>query len=141
MSNQYPGGYNSPVGGHRGNFSNQMVNMVPNQMGIMGYNQQGGIMPQQQAQMQNPGSIGGIGHNTAGMQSPSHVQQSPNPQQSQQQQAPQLSLQTPNTPAPSLNMINQPTMQPGPPTGMFTTGTPQFSQTFTGSQTKHHKQN
>ncbi|XP_055848318.1 mediator of RNA polymerase II transcription subunit 30 [Episyrphus balteatus] len=115
MSGQYPGGYNNPVGPHRTNFANQMVNMnqmVPNQMAMMGGYNQATMMQQSQQQpnsMQNPG-IGGIippVMNPPGMPSPSHAQQAGNSlvqqqmhqqqiqqQQMQQQQLPQTQQQS-----------------------------------------------
>ncbi|XP_019551595.2 mediator of RNA polymerase II transcription subunit 30 [Aedes albopictus] len=93
MSGQYPSGYQSPSG-HRGNFSSPMMQQqmnqmggVPNQMGMMGFNQSN-VMSNQQ-QMQSGGVQGGpdmgMGQNIQQQQ-----QQQPNPNQAtgqgQQQQ-------------------------------------------------------
>lgn len=111
MSGQYPSGYQSPSG-HRGNFNSPMMQQqlnqmgVPNQMGMMGFNQ-GNVMQNQQ-QMQSGGAQGGP---DMGMgQNIQQQQQQPNPnqgtgqgqqqqpgqgqaQQQQQQQNPQQSPQ------------------------------------------------
>ncbi|XP_055380062.1 mediator of RNA polymerase II transcription subunit 30 isoform X2 [Condylostylus longicornis] len=100
MSGNYPPGYNN----NRGNF-NSMVGM-----NMVGYNQQTGI-PIQSVQQ----GIGNMG--PTGIQSPSHVQQSPNPHQTlvqqqltQQVQGPQLNL-SPSTNTVSSSMV-QSSMNP-----------------------------
>lgn len=152
MSNQFPGGYNSPLSGHRGNFGNQMVNMnmVQNQMGMMGYNQGGMMNHPQQSQMQNNAmgmNTQGLNHGTGDLQNSPHPQQQPNQQtlqqqqiqqqlqqqqqqmQQQQQQAPQLTLQSASTPTPTTTMMSQQNMQQQQPqTGMLTTNAPQLPQ-------------
>ncbi|CAD7092622.1 unnamed protein product [Hermetia illucens] len=133
MSGQFPGNYNNPVGGHIGNFGNQMINMniVQNQSGMVGWDPQTLMAQKRHGQLQGANmGLGttGIGHGAAGMHSPSNAQQQTNPQalaqQHQiQQQQPQLTLQTPSTPSTGASMGVPATMQPTPQQqGMLSSG-------------------
>lgn len=100
MSGQYPSGYQSPSG-HRGNFNSPMMQQqlnqmgVPNQMGMMGFNQ-GNVMQNQQQMQSGGGQSGpdmGISQNIQQQQQPNPnqvagqiQQQQPGQNQSQQQQ-------------------------------------------------------
>lgn len=114
MAGQYPSGYSSPV---RQGFPMQMNQMgVPNQMGMMGYNQNN-MMQNQQQQMQGP-----MQTNQAAGVGGANVQQMP----------PQLSL-TPTTPnlMPNSVMMQQqpPQQQQQPPPHMNPNATqPQLQQ-------------